>query len=541
MEHFYTRLKSLQLRKGSYILCLLLIAVLQCLFSQRLFAQVVRIQVVNFSTTVGTFDLYANDSKVAEDLSLYTGTPLLEVPVGVVGFVATPGTATSIAEGIALADYPLVAGGKYIVVLYDAVENGVITPSFTLLDNNNVFSGDPANAEVAFSHVVPGAPAMDIVLRSGGMIVGNLGYDATTFDVPLGPIDNFLDVKVTGTANILGTYRLSLQGYEGKSKHVLMTGTIQNNNTLKLFSLDDEGFLFPVDAAPISRVQFINALTSPIDIFKNGTRFADNAASGSAMEYKFIPAALVMNIAICDQNSLTANSPLSVTPFTFQNMVSYTAVAGGTMVAPSMFLHHGSREVATDTNAVEILFFNGISSFPLVDVTNASGAVVFDHTAYGTYSDYLSTYEDKETFTIKDVITGNTIAAFTADQLQTLKGKAITMLLRMVNGTPSMFIADAAGNTVVLPAATVSTTALASGVSVMMGSNVVRETIALYAQEPMSFRYSIHNMTGQVMSLGQVDGNGAASVAVSDLPVGMYLLHVANSKGDVFNFKFIKE
>jgi len=288
-------------------------------------------------------------------------------------------------------------------------------------------------------------------------------------------------------------------------------------------------------------VQFINALTSPIDIFKNGTRFADNAASGSAMEYKFIPAALVMNIAICDQNSLTANSPLSVTPFTFQNMVSYTAVAGGTMLAPSMFLHHSSREVATDANAVEILFFNGISSFPLVDVTNASGAVVFDHTAYGTYSDYLATYENKETFTIRDVMTGNPIAAFTADQLDTLKGKAITMLLRMVGGTPSVFIADAAGTTTVLPAATVSTSALASGADLVMGSNVVREAITLYAQAPMSFGYSIHNMTGQVMNIGQVDGQSTTSVLVSDLPAGMYLLHIANSKGDVLNFKFIKE
>jgi hypothetical protein len=432
MKFFNTILDSNANLKQHFVLrIVLLLFVLLVEFGQ-VMAQSARLQIVNLSTVLGAADIYFNGNKFKDDVNLNTATYLESIDAGLnASFVLATASSISIGDGIASFSSDIKADSNYILVVYD---NNTVVPSIPALlllkDIKNAAS-DPTKSDVVFVHAAPVVPSLDVVLRSGGMIVGGLAFPNRTSSVTLPIDDNFLDVKASGTTNILGTYRLSLQGTMGKVSHVFFTGTAQNATTLKLFVLNEDG-LFPVDLAPVARVQYINALADTVDVYKNGTRFSDNAPFGGAMPYKYIPAELNMNIAVAPLADLNSNNAYATFPFVFDNMVTYTAVSAGSLTDPTyplqMYFHTQSKEVAPDSNSVGVLFFQGDYSDNTIRVEDEFGNVLFDTVSYGSFSGYQTMTPASHSFKVYSTLTNALLYQTSPINFADAKGKSVTLV-----------------------------------------------------------------------------------------------------------------
>ncbi len=543
-KHFYAHVSVASIRRKIVVASFLVACMLVC---QQVVAQNIA-QVLNLSATLQVFDMYVNGVKTMDDFAPFGNAQLVELSSSTTTeIVIAPSSSQSAQEGWAFADITLLANQQYILAIFDQEILGQMQPQLATIQKDNLFSGDPATAEVAFSHLIPSGPALNILLRSGGMIVGDLPFGQTAYNIQLANGDNYLDVKAQGTANILGTYRLSLQGYESKVTHVFMVGSTENANTLKLYALVPDGYLFPVDAAPIGRVQFINALAETIDIYKNNTRFADNAAYGTAMEFKNIPAGISMKIDICDDASTNSNNPWGTKNYTFQNMVGYTAIAAGSMTSPSMFLHHNSREEAIDTNAVEFLFFNGLPDQPLVSVWNSADVLVFENIGFGTFSSYLACAGNEEIFTVRSGMTGDLLGHFQMTGLNALKGQAITVVMapNPTSQAAECWAARADGMTTPLVSvpSNVDENFLDSGVTIAPNPtseatlNIFVKNENLFSQ---SCTYYIIGVDGRVAQRGLLDLAERSTIPISGLRPGLYILNLIPSISSTYNLKFLK-
>ena len=408
-----------------------LLFVLLVVFGQ-VMAQSARLQIVNLSTSLGAADIYFNGNKFKDDVNLNTATYSESIDVGLnASFVLANASSISVGDGMASFSSDIKADSNYILVVYD--NNTVVpaVPALLLLKDIKNAASDPTKSDVVFVHTAPLVPSLNVVLRSGGMIVGGLAFPNMAPSVTLPMDDNFLDVKEFGLTNILGTYRLSLQGTMGKVSHVFFTGTAQNAATLKLFVLNADG-LFPVDRAPVGRVQYINALADTVDVFKNGTVFANNAPYGGAMPYKYIPGELNMNIAVAPWASLNANNAYAVFPFVFENMGTYTAVSAGSLTDPAyplqMYFHAQSREDAPDSNSVGVLFFQGDYSDNTIRVEDELGNVIFDGVTYGSFSGYQTMTAASHAFKVYSTLTNALLYQTSPINFADAKGKSVTLV-----------------------------------------------------------------------------------------------------------------
>lgn len=409
----------------------LLLFVLMIVFGQ-VMAQSGRLQIVNLSTAIGAVDIYFNGNKFKDDVNVHTATSAEAIDAGLnASFVLAAASSISVADGMASFISDIKADSNYILVVYD--NNTVVPaiPALLLLKDIKNAASDPTKSDVVFVHAAPLVPSLDIVLRLGGMIAGGLAFPKQTPSINLPIDDNYLDVKGAGTTNILGTYRLSLQGSMGQVSHIFFTGTVQNAATLKLFVLNADG-LFAVDRAPVARVQYINVLADTVDVFKNGTRFSDNASYGGAMPYKYLPGELNINIAVAPWTSFNSNNPYATFPFIFNNMGTYTAVSAGSLTDPSyplqMYIYAQSKEVAPDSNSVGVLFFQGDYSDGTIRVEDEFGNILFDGVSYGSFSGYQTMTASSHSFKVYHTATNALLYQTSPINFADAKGKSVTLV-----------------------------------------------------------------------------------------------------------------
>lgn len=433
MKIFNTILGSVTNLKQHLALRIVLFLFVLLVVCGQVMAQSARLQVVNLSTAIGAADIYFNGNKFKDDLNLNTATYFESVEAGSnASIVLATASSISVGDGIASFISDIKADSNYILVVYD--NNTVVPaiPALLLLKDIKTAASDLTKSDVVFVHAAPLVPSLNVVLRSGAMIVGGLGFPNITPSISLPMDDNYLDVKAFGTTNILGTYRLSLQGTMGKVGHVFFTGTAQNATTLRLFVLYDDGFLIQVDRAPVARVQYINALADTVDVFKNGTRFSDNTTFGGAMPYKYIPGELNMNIAVAPWESLNANNAYAVFPFVFDNMSTYTAVSAGSLTDPTyplqMYFHAQSKEDAPDSNSVSILLFQGDYSDQTIRVEDELGNVLFDGVTYGSFSGYQTMTASSHSFKVYNALNNTLLYQTSPINFTDAKGKSVTLV-----------------------------------------------------------------------------------------------------------------
>jgi|GEM_PF-1638145 len=502
------------------------------------FNEYATLQLIHAATGSGTemVDVYVDGALWQNDIPYKSGSPFLYVPASMEStLVLAPSTSLSAADGFFSGTFTFVANSKNILVVAGDRLEAATPLQWMLRTDARSTSSDPQQSEFQLVHAAQDAPALDVVVRGGGMLVGNLAYGQETSYLSLEPTEIFLDVKSAGTTTIISTYRLSLQAETGQAFTVVAVGSTATASSLQMFIMYADGFSIPVDFAPVGRVQYINALRETVDVYKNGTRFADNAPPGAAMPFKYMPANMPMSIAIAPAASTNALTPYNVTPFTFGNMGTYTAVSAGKLDDAAfpikMFLHTGSREVAAAADQVDFLFFQGDHRAAAFEVRNADGSVLFENVVYGTFSDYQSTAANLLGITLTDPVTGNAVASFPIIDLIPYKNQSLTLVAMPginADDAPELWLAQAGGTSTQL-SQSVSTVSPARLPVLELFPNPASSVLHVRAMASIPAEpgnYTIVDQLGRTILTGYTIPNGSAlcSVDVSPLRPGAYAL-----------------
>ena len=205
-------------------------------------ADTARVRVVHASPDAPAVDVYADGAKVLTNVAYKGSSDYLSVPAGPHNFKvfatgANPATGTAVIN----ADATLEAGKDYTVVAIGKVAD--IKP-LVLVDNNAAPAAGKAHVRVV--HASPDAPAVDIAVKGGAVLVPNLafGKDAGPLPVDAGTYD--LEVRAAGTT----TVALPINGMQlaaGKIYTVFAVGLL--NGTPKLEALPIANDAAPAPAA----------------------------------------------------------------------------------------------------------------------------------------------------------------------------------------------------------------------------------------------------------------------------------------------------
>jgi Domain of unknown function (DUF4397)/Secretion system C-terminal sorting domain len=509
-----------------------------------------RVQFVNASedfVNLTTIDIYVDGVKTVPSLMQFAATEPIEIAGGTYDFAVALGGSQLVGEAFFTQSISVGADSLYTFFYYGLKES-VTNPFDLFVDGNTRYvSLDTDKADISFVHLANGAEAVDIVLRSGPMIAGGVGFRSASDYQALDGEDLYLDFKRTGTTDIISTYRLSLQPYVGQAMKVFAVGSLANSNSFRQWLILSDGFVVPVDFSPIARVQLINTFSQAIDVYKNGTRFSNNTLTGGAMPFKYIPAGIVMNIAICDSSSINAQTSIDVSQFTFDNMVTYTAVASGATSDVQMYLHSGSKEAATDTNVVSLLFFNGDYTKSTLKVTEPLlGSTLFTQIPHGGFGGYVDVLPNVHNFELRDIATGSEVNSFLGVDLAPLKGKVATLVTAPDPDNTSrtkMWLITAEGQSQELTPTVGTYEDDAPDYTLSLSPNPVYDLLTITSKgdipETEKLQYQILDTRGTVLLNGVLQSE-YQDIDVHRLPPGLYIINFQNESTFHYNLKFVK-
>ena len=160
--------------------------------------EMARVRVVHASPDAPAVDVYADDSKVLTNVPYKGSSDYLSVPAGAHNFkVFATGANPASDAPVIDADATLDAGNDYTVAAIGFVAE--IKPLVLVDDNTAPASG---KAHVSVVHASPDAPAVDIAVKGGAVLVPNLAFggDAGPLPVDAGTYD--LEVRAAGTTTV---------------------------------------------------------------------------------------------------------------------------------------------------------------------------------------------------------------------------------------------------------------------------------------------------------------------------------------------------
>ena len=161
-------------------------------------ADMARVRVVHASPDAPAVDVYADGAKVLTNVAFKGASDYLSVPAGPHNFkVFATGANPASDTPVINADATLEVGKDYTVAAIGLVAD--IKP-LVLVDNNAAPAAGKAHVRVV--HASPDAPAVDIAVKDGAVLVPNLvfGKDAGPLPVDAGTSD--LEVRATGTTTV---------------------------------------------------------------------------------------------------------------------------------------------------------------------------------------------------------------------------------------------------------------------------------------------------------------------------------------------------
>ena len=162
------------------------------------------VSVVHASPDAPNVDIYVDGNQVLSDLAFGWWSGWLALPAGD-HQVQVTATGTSADEAVIDATVSVEARMAYQIAATGFVAD--IAPQIYTIDVSDL---DPENARVTVMHTVPDAPAVDVAVTGGDVLVGGLEFPmmSASLDVPAGTYD--LEVRVAGTEDVV----LPLAGVE---------------------------------------------------------------------------------------------------------------------------------------------------------------------------------------------------------------------------------------------------------------------------------------------------------------------------------------
>ena len=193
-------------------------------------ADTARVRVVHASPDAPAVDVYADGAKVLTNVAFKGSSDYLSVPAGSHNFkVFATGANPASDKPVINADAMLNAGKDYTVVAIGKLAD--IKP-LVLVDNNAAPAAGKAHVRVV--HASPNAPAVDIAVKGGAVLVPNLAFGKDVGPLPVDAGTYDLEVRAAGTT----TVALAVNGVAlapGKIYTIFAVGLL--NETPKLEAL----------------------------------------------------------------------------------------------------------------------------------------------------------------------------------------------------------------------------------------------------------------------------------------------------------------
>lgn len=233
-----------------------------------------RVRVVHASPDAPGVDVYANDNKVLTNVEFPAASDYLTVPAGTYNFkVYATGADPVMDEPVIDADATLAAGKDYTVAAVGLVAD--IQPA-VFEDNNAAPSSGKAHVRVI--HASPDAPAVDIAVANGPVLVESLEFPDAAGPLPVDAGTYDLELRAAGTE----TVALPLDGVSltaGKIYTVIAVGLLEGEPALDVLTIADDpraAAPAPAPSAPAPQP------TSPTGQLPH-TGFGDTGRDGSDM------------------------------------------------------------------------------------------------------------------------------------------------------------------------------------------------------------------------------------------------------------------
>lgn len=225
-----------------------------------------RVRVVHASPDAPPVDVWVNGGLVFEDIAFEEITDFAAVPGGTYNVQVVPSGET---EPVVIeADLDLADGTDYTVIATDFLAN--ITATIITADGGAPVAG---NAWVRFFHGSPDAPAVDIALPNGPVLIPSVAFQQSSayLEVPAGEYD--LEARVAGTTDVA----LALNGIvfdDGGVYTAYATGLVAHSG-----AMDDFYFVPAAARAPGANESF----------FLTDVTVQNGSDSEAAFQYLWLP------------------------------------------------------------------------------------------------------------------------------------------------------------------------------------------------------------------------------------------------------------
>ena len=190
-----------------------------------------RVRVLHASPDAPNVDVYANGDRVLSNVPFKTASDYLTVPAGSYTFEVRPAGAVESSNPVLSATADLSAGTDYTVAAVDTLAQ---IEARAFVDNNAAPAAGKAHVQVI--HASPDAPAVDIALKGGAVLVPNLAFGEQKGPLPVDAGTYNLEIRAAGT----NTVALPLDGVRleaGKVYTVAAVGLAQGQPALSVLPM----------------------------------------------------------------------------------------------------------------------------------------------------------------------------------------------------------------------------------------------------------------------------------------------------------------
>lgn len=220
------------MRKSSFVIAALVGAVVMFPASASADSNNSRVRVLHASPDAPAVDVLVNDSVAIEDLSFGNVTGYVSLPEGTYSVKGRP--ANSNGPDVINTSLNLRGGRDYTV----AALNPFASIEAKVFEDKNILKNDD-KAKLRAIHLSPGAPAVDVALKGGAVLLSNLSYKNASEYLRLNPGTYDLEVRVANTNTVV----LDIPGVkveQNKVYQVYAVGLVGGNPTFGVkLSTDD--------------------------------------------------------------------------------------------------------------------------------------------------------------------------------------------------------------------------------------------------------------------------------------------------------------
>jgi hypothetical protein len=448
-------------------------------------------------------------------------------------------------------------GSEYIVTANGVLGDATFPFDLAITDMARSSAADAGQVDFTAFHGSPGAPAVDVDVRGLGNVISGLSFGNYSAYVSAPADLYYLDIRPSGSPDILNTYAADLSGLGGQSVTVVASGRLVGEPGFVPLAVLADGTVLELQASPVANVQVIhNAIgADTVDIYAGDDLLLDDFAFRTATPFTFLPAGVDIRLGVAPGNSTSIADTLTSFTANLVNGSTYVVIAKGILgdaTTPFGLAINDMGQTAAATGAgVDLLLYHGSPDAPEVDVLTG-GNVIYDNVAFDGFSNgYANVPAGEYILDITPSEDNNTVvASYVADVSSLEGGAAVVFASGLFSGEDPAFavwVALADGTTFALPLST-NTNELERivGEFTMMPNPAKDQTLVTFGlSESTDLNMAVFGLNGQLhktLDLGTLPkGQHTQRVELNDLPTGQYVISLISSKGVIAKKLIITE